>query len=107
MRENVGVDVVDGGRVEDWIRVLVIVVGVNVIREYVVEGGRVDGGIVREREVDVGGWCGVDGWGWEIMGVGVVWEVWDVGEVVEDGVNVVGVVGRERGIELGEVGVEG
>ena len=101
------VDVVDAGTLQVWITLFLILLALNLIRHYLVEARTVDGAIVRETHVHLLGWRPLDGCRWQIIPVALLAHLSHVAEVLEHGVNLVGVLGTETGIQFAHLALQG
>ena len=101
------VDVVDAGTLQVWITLFLILLAHNLIRHNLIEARTVDGAIVRETHVHLLGWRPFDGCRWQIIPVALLAHLSHVTEVLEHGVNLVGMLGTETGIQFTHLALQG
>ena len=101
------VDVVDARTLQVWISLLLILLAHNLIRHNLIEARTVDGAIVRETHVHLLGWRPFDGCRWQIIPVALLAYLSHVAEVLEHGVNLVGMLGTETGIQFTHLALQG
>ena len=101
------VDIVDAGTLQIWITLLLILLAHDLVRHNLVETRTVDRTVVRETHVHLLGRCPLDGCRWQIIPVALLARLSHVAEMLEHGVDLIGMLGTETGIQFAQFTLQG